>query len=204
MSMKRLLVALWALLLAFSVAACGGRETPNPPVSAPAAPSHSGPASVPEPPASPAPEPAPLPELRPGRILALGDERLNFNGTRDDEVLATQAELDRWNDLIPTAPVVRMDFCEMHQEEKELTVEQEQQILDALRGAALGLYPPDYKENPSTGGGYTVVAYDGEENVLFHVVYIGNWFTVQFGSEQARCIFDGEGTTLDDIWSQGW
>ena len=127
-----------------------------------------------------------------------------FAGGPGDDQLATQAELDRWNDLIATAPVVRMDFNDMHQEEKDLSVEQEQEILDALRGAALELYPPDHRENPVTGGGYTVVAYDGEENVLFKAIYIGNWFTVQFGTEKARYIFDGEGTTLNDIYARGW
>ena len=44
----------------------------------------------------------------------------------------------------------------------------------------------------------------GKGNVLFKAIYIGNWFTVQFGTEKARYIFDGEGTTLDDIYARGW
>ncbi len=200
--MKRFLAALWAVLLLLSLSACKGKE-PLPPESS--APPASAPVETPPPEEpDPQPDPVPLPDLQPGKILALGDQRLGFAGGPGDDQLATQAELDRWNDLIATAPVVRMDFNDMHQEEKDLSVEQEQEILDALRGAALELYPPDHRENPVTGGGYTVVAYDGEENVLFKAIYIGNWFTVQFGTEKARYIFDGEGTTLNDIYARGW
>lgn len=193
--MKRLAAFLCAVLLALSLAACGGKESPAPLPETSPAPESPAPSEAPE------PEPVPLPELQPGRILPLWDERLNFNGATDSETLATQAELDRWNQLIPTAPVVRMDFSNMHQAEGELTVEQEQEILTALRGAALRLYPPDHKDNPFTGGSCQVIAYDAAENILFHVNYMGNWFLVQFGSEETRYLFDGEGTTLDDILS---
>lgn len=200
--MKRFLAALWAVLLLLSLSACKGKEPLPPESSAPPASAlvETPPPEEPD----PQPDPVPLPDLQPGKILALGDQRLGFAGGPGDDQLATQAELDRWNDLIATAPVVRMDFNDMHQEEKDLSVEQEQEILDALRGAALELYPPDHRENPVTGGGYTVVACDGEENVLFKAIYIGNWFTVQFGTEKPRYIFDGEGTTLDDIYARGW
>jgi len=197
--MKRSFAAILALALLLACAACGGKETPAPPPESSSAPESPSSVEAPEPESEP--EPVPLPELQPGRILPLGDERLNYNGAIDDETLATQAELDRWNELISTAPVVRMDFNDMNQKEAELTVEQEQEILTALRGAALRLYPPDYKENPSTGGGCTIVAYDAEDNILFHVNYMWDWFTVQFGLEETRYIFDGEGTTLDDIFS---
>lgn len=203
--MKQIAVVFCAALLALSLtlSACGKDAAPSAPPSSDA-PRPSTSSQAPEPEPEPEPEPVSLPELQPGRILALGDERLNIVSRPIDDSLATQAELDRWYDLIAAAPVVRLDFCDMHQEESELSVEQEQEIMNALRGAALKLYPPDYKENPSTGGGYHVIAYDGEGTVLFHAVYIGDWFWVQFGGEEANYIFDGEGTTLDDIWSRDW
>lgn len=196
MPMKQLAVLFCAILLTLSLTACGGKENPQSGVPS---------SSVPEPPASgQEPEPIPLPELQPGKILPLGDERLNWAGPVGSGGLATQAELDRWNELISTAPVVRLDFNDMDLEEKDLPVEQEQEILSALRRAELRLYPPDYKENPFTGGGCTVIAYDGEKTVLFHVIFIGNWFTVQFGSEKVSYIFDGEGTALDDLHHVGY
>ena len=105
--MKRFLAALWAVLLLLSLSACKGKE-PLPPESS--APPASAPVETP-PPEEPDPQPDPVPllDLQPGKILALGDQRLGFAGGPGDDQLATQAELDRWNDLIATAPVVRID-----------------------------------------------------------------------------------------------
>lgn len=145
--MKRFLAALWAVLLLLFLSACKGKE-PLPPESS--APPASAPVETPPPEEpDPQPDPVPLPDLQPGKILALGDQRLGFAGGPGDDQLATQAELDRWNDLIATAPVVRMDFNDMHQEEKDLSVEQEQEILDALRGPPWNCIPRITGKTPS-------------------------------------------------------
>lgn len=189
--MKRFLALILSLIFILTVAGCGaGGQAP--------APSSSEESSVPESPSSgeePEPDPEPLPELRPGRIVGFWDAQQDAVPTRD--VKGTQAELDRWKAAVRDPAISRLDFNNMHQESMELPVEQELEILTAMRDAEVRLY--EGNPNPSTGGGCWVDAYDGEENFLFHITYLGDFFTVRFPGEEVSYYFDGEGTTLDDL-----
>lgn len=183
--MKRCIVILLALML---LAACGAKEQ------VPAMEPKDQSSSISKPAPAPDPTPSPLPDLLPGRVLALGDALLEFTG---ENKAATQTELKRWQTAVNDPAIVRLDFNNMDKNEKDLSVEEEQDILAALRSAQLRLY--DALPNPSTGGGRAVIAYDDKENILFHAVYMGDWFCVKFGSENAIYVFDGEGTTLDAL-----
>lgn len=156
--------------------------------------------STPESP-SPSEESVPDPVLEPqsdsqtGRILAMGNELLNFSG---ESKVGTQDELDRWETAVNDPAITRIDFCNMHQEEQELPAEQEEKILTALRGAELRLY--DSLPNPSTGGACHVIAYDGRENIVFQARFMWDWFCVRFGGEDVQYVFNGEGTSLNDLF----
>lgn len=159
-----------------------------------------------EPEESPAPEtpssgeesasdPEPQPGSRTGRILAMGNALLDFPG---ESKAGTQAELDLWEAAVNDPALARIDFSNRHDTERELSAEEEQKILTALRDADLRLY--DSLPNPSTGGGCQVIAYDGRENIVFHANFMGDWFCVRFGDEDIKYVFDGEGTTLNDLF----
>lgn len=201
--MKKMLSLLLAVVLCLCLSACGGGTEKPSSGSAPSSSSTSSqPGNKPEDPSSPEssspdedPEPDPEPSLQPGRILAMGNERLSFSG---DTAKGTQAELERWQTAVRDPDIVRLDFNNMHQEEQELPAEQEQMILAALRNAELRLY--DDLPNPSTGGACRVIAYDGEESTLFQVNFMGDWFQVQFDDQGVWYVFDGEGTTLNDLF----
>lgn len=190
--MKRCIAILLALFV-LTACAAGGPAPASEPESSPS------PVSEPIPEASSSePEPDPMPDLQPGRVLAFGDERMNpaVSGKAEQ---GTQAELDRWKEVVRDPAIVRLDFNKMHQEEMELPVDQAQRILTALRDAEVRLY--EGNPDPSTGGGCTVIAYDEEENVLFRANYLGDWFEVWFpaGDSYDRYYFDGERTTLDAL-----
>lgn len=38
--------------------------------------------------------------------------------------------------------------------------------------------------------------------MLYHTVFDGSWFSVQFAGEDAAYVFDGENTTLNDLLRQ--
>lgn len=191
--MKRFWALILSLMFILTLAACGGagQAPASPSPEEPSAPESSSPSGEPE----PDPEPEPLPDLRPGRIVGFWDAQQDAVHTRN--VKGTQAELDRWKTAVLDPAIARLDFNNMHQESMELPVEQEQEILAAMRKAEVRLY--EGNPDPSTGGGCWVTAYDGEENVLFHITYLGDFFTVGFPGEEVSYYFDGKGTTLDDL-----
>ena len=117
------------------------------------------------------------------------DERLVVPLKRE---YGTQAELDRWNDLIRTARINRFMVCRTGAQPGELPVEIEGQLRTLLQSAQLDLYPPETKEDPVTGGGITIIAYGEGGQPLFTAAYIGNWFTVRFGEEENNIIFNGK------------
>lgn len=192
--MKRGIAILLAFALLILTACAPGGQTPaSEPESSSSTVSEPGSAS-----ASSEPEPAPMPDLQPGRVLAFGDERMNPAVSGKAE-RGTQAELDRWKEVVRDPAIAKLDFNKMHQEEMELPVDQARRILTALRDAEVRLY--EGNPDPSTGGGCTVIAYDEEENVLFRANYLGDWFEVWFpaGDSYDRYYFDGEETTLDAL-----
>lgn len=128
--------------------------------------------------------------LDPGEVISMEDERLA--GPLLKGSYGTQADLDRWYSLIQTAEINRLAVCRTGAGPGELPVPIEGQIRTLLQSAQVTLYPPETKEDPVTGGGVTILAYGGEGQQLFCVTYIGSWFTVQFGEEEARVIFNGE------------
>ena len=148
--------------------------------------------------AEPAPQSLPIPtlNLQPGRIYSLWDPpQVGLNTVR--EVKGTQAELDRWNAAIRDPAIVRLDFNNMQEQSMLLPVEQELEILTALWNAQVRLY--EGNPDPSTGGGCSVIAYDGQENPLFQMAYVGDLVTVRLPGEEVSYYFDGEGTSLDDL-----
>ncbi len=127
--------------------------------------------------------------LDPGEVVSMEDERLVVPLKRE---YGTQAELDRWNDLIRTARINRFVVCRTGAQPGELPVAVEGQLRTLLQSAQLDLYPPETKEDPVTGGGITIIAYGEGGQPLFTAAYIGNWFTVRFGEEETNIIFNGE------------
>lgn len=128
--------------------------------------------------------------LNSGEVIPMDDERLASPSRKHS--YGTQADLDRWHDLIQTAAINRFVVCRTGAEPGELPVEIEGQLRTLLRDAEPALYPPETKEDPVTGGGVTILAYDKEGRRLFTVSYLGNWFTVRFGEEETEVIFNGE------------
>lgn len=189
--MKRCIAILLALLI-LTACAAGGQAPVQEPESEPSSVSEPASAS-----ASSEPEPDPMPDLRPGRVLSFQD----IQGLTPDypvkTVKGTQAELDRWKAAVRDPAIARMDFTDMRQETAQLPVEQEQEILTAMREAEIRLY--EGNPDPSTGGGCSVTVYDGEENMLFDMAYVGDFFSVWFAGEGVVYYFDGEGTTLDKL-----
>lgn len=181
-SMKRYIAILLSILL---LSACGAEEQ------APASGPESNPSpvseSAPEP--EPDPEPGPLPDLQPGRILADIDDQL----IPAEEIKGTQAELDRWKEAVRDPAVAWLEYTDLGEEERELPVETEEEFLTMLRQAQLRLYGPEEQlPNPHTGGGWTILAYDGEGELLFYTHSMGNRFNVRLAGEETAWIFDGE------------
>jgi uncharacterized protein YkwD len=68
-----------------------------------------------------------------------------------------------------------------------------EQLLQILQNAQLGLF--EELGNPNTGGSTELAAYDQAGAKLFHCVFDGFWFRVQFAEEDTAYVFDG--STLD-------
>ncbi len=128
------------------------------------------------------------------KVLALGDTKLDFPS---EIQVATQSELEKWNELIGAGTVADLEVCSMNDAESELSADSASAILTALMDADLRLYHT--LGNPITGGSVHVIASDSSGSRLFHAVYFGEWFTVVFGNEDIGYVFDGTGTSLDDI-----
>lgn len=127
--------------------------------------------------------------LVPGEIIPGDDPRL---GGLAKHHYGTQADLDRWYDLVETAEINRFAVCRTGTTPEELPVAVEGQLRMLLRSARPALYPPETKEDPVTGGGITIIAYGGQGEQLFSASYLGNWFTVRFGEEETEAVFNGE------------
>ncbi len=128
------------------------------------------------------------------KVLALGDTKLDFSS---EIQVATQSELEKWNELIGAGTVAGLEVCNMNDAESELSADSSGAILAALMDADLRLYHT--LGNPITGGSVHVIASDSSGSKLLHAVYFGEWFTVVFGNEDVGYVFDGAGTSLDDI-----
>jgi hypothetical protein len=125
--------------------------------------------------------------LQPGKILALGDlQRPELSEGK----LAEQSELTRWEELVFSGEIARLDAGGMSEDEKELSPESAAAILNILKEARLSLY--EAQENPPTGGSYAVYAYAADDSRLFSAVYNGAWLSVQFAEEDSSYIFNGE------------
>lgn len=134
-------------------------------------------------------------ETIPSKIVPVGDESLSFPS---DTHAGTQEELDRWHSLISEGTAARINVCNMSESEAELSEGQFNSIMKTLAGAEISIY--EELGNPMTGGAVHVVAYNSKGSKVWHVVYNGEWFMVDFTSGSV-CIFNGEGTTLDDLYT---
>ena len=134
--------------------------------------------------------------MPPGKVLALGDpQRPVFPSTAP--VLASEDERQRWETLLGSEEIAYLDAGGMDENEKELTAENAQAVLEILREAELGLYQEPF--NPSTGGAEQVYAYDAGGALLFCASYDGAGLSVRFGEEDVYYLFDGEGSALDGL-----
>lgn len=178
-----LTAGLAALMLMLMLAGCGSDSPP--PSTEP----------DPAPPASSQPE-APTPAVQSGRILAMGDPALErFTA---DCTAGTQQELDRWHGSIDASgKIAALDVCRMHEAEAPLPADQISGVIKLLMGADLALY--EALGNPPTGGSTKIIAYDADGAPLFHAMYNGEWFWVLFGEEDLAYVFNGEGSSLDQL-----
>ena len=188
--MKRFIPIFLSLLLILTACGTGGQA----PASEPESPS--SPVSEPAPVSAPDPEPDPLPDLLPGRVLADIDSQL----IPTEEVKGTQADLDRWEKAVRDPAVAWLECTDFREKERELPVETEEELLTMFREARLRLYGPEEQlPNPYTGGAWTILAYDGEGNLLFYTHFMGNRFQVRLAGEETAYIFDGENILLDPL-----
>lgn len=102
---------------------------------------------------------------------------------------ATQAELDRWNELMGSDNIDRFDARSMSEYGGVVTPENARTIFEILQKADLALM--EEMGNPNTGGSLEIIALDREGSKLFHCLYDQYWFTVQFGEEDSAYVFDG-------------
>lgn len=149
-------------------------------------------------PSSPAPSsPAPSTEssgVLTGKTLELSNRKLT---SFPDRVLGTENELRRWEEVVQSQKVVHIEVCNMNSEEKELPPGNAASIMDILTSADVKLF--DSLGNPSTGGGIHVIAFDESGDAIFHIVYDGEWFSVQFEDETSSYVFDGTGGSLNTL-----
>ncbi len=181
-----LLVLCASLMLA--LVGCGGSTEQAPP-------SPSSRSIEVAPPSSPAPEPPPA--VQGGRVLAAADERITGFPA---QVLGTQEALERWEDLAGSGKAVFLEVYSTDGDGGQLSADEAAAIADTLSSAELRLFSS--LGNPITGGGIHIIGCDGEGAMLYHTVFDGSWFSVQFAGEDAAYVFDGENTTLNDLLSQ--
>lgn len=179
-----------ALNLVLTLGGCGSSKEAGIPGAGSLSPSASQPFSQ-----SPSEPDSETPLTQTGRVLALGDPRLVVFPA--DLAVATQQELDRWNHLIGSGTVAKLEVCNMNSAETPLSADQISGVLKTLMGADLKLY--ETLGNPTTGGTIHVIAYDAADAVLFHVRYDGEWFSAAMGEEKTAWIFNGAGTSLDRL-----
>ncbi|MBR2042353.1 MAG: hypothetical protein IJ945_08290 [Oscillospiraceae bacterium] len=86
-------------------------------------------------------------------------------------------------------------------DERELHFEETSAIIESLRSLSPGIKPQ--MDNPSTGGSFTVAAFDSYENELWRVTLDGYWFVLSFGGENASYVFDMSGQNYDTIIAAG-
>jgi len=135
-----------------------------------------------------------IPTVQSGKILVYTNEKI---AGFPSQVLGTQNELSRWEDIAQSSNIIHIEVCNMENVEEDLPLELAESIVDVLTTAKLKLF--DSLGNPMTGGGIHVIAYDEDGKVLFHTVYDGEWFSVQFENEALAYVFDGSGTILDNL-----
>jgi hypothetical protein len=128
-----------------------------------------------------------------GKIVPLGDARLQFPA---DVYVGSQDELEQWESLIKSDRLHRILVCNMNDAESELSKEQVANIISILRQADLTLY--NSLGNPPTGGAIHIVAYESDDVVLWHGVYNGEWFMVSFGNSSVY-VFNGEDEVLNSL-----
>lgn len=126
-----------------------------------------------------------------------------FTHTFPDQLLATQTELNRWNKIAAEkTSIARIEVGYMLSAnvEYEMSEEAAARFVNGLFGENLfkvKLF--DHLENPATGGGTAVNAYDKNDNFLFYAYCDGYWLTVQFEPEGCEYIFDCKGWDMDQI-----
>lgn len=136
------------------------------------------------------------PQAPRGTVVPLGDARLA--GFPSQIHPGTQEELDRWSTLIQDTAPASLYACNMNDTEGTLTAEQVDAILELLRTVQPALY--DSLGNPMTGGAVQLAAYDGQGQLLWYVVYNGEWFQLAFGDSDSAAVFDGTGSGLDQLF----
>lgn len=139
--------------------------------------------------------------MQPGAIFALGDAQAPALPAGEHE-LAGPDTLTRWEQLLSSGEIARLDAMSMAQEGGTLPAESAAGLLAALQSAELKCYAS--LGNPPTGGDDTVYAYAADDTRLFAASYNGEWLTVQFGDEPLCYIFDGSGSGLERLGEILW
>ena len=193
---RNFLALILALSLTISLASCGSKNgagsQPEPQASV-----ESVSSSVPESSSEPEPKSSAAElNVAGGKILAMGDSEF---GIITERKAGSRYELEKWKEIISSPNIATIDACDMHQEEAELSSEQANAIVKILKSADVGIY--ESLGNPVTGGAVWVIAYDSSSTHLFRVLYDGMWFSVAFGTDSTAYVFDGEGTSLDELSS---
>lgn len=115
-----------------------------------------------------------------------------------DFILGSAIELERWKTAINNlSEVSEIVVCYIETEERSLDFSETTEIINNLRSLSPDIKPE--MDNPSTGGSFTVYAYDSEGNPLWRVSP-GYWFVLGFGEENILYVFDSEGQDLSAIF----
>jgi hypothetical protein len=129
-------------------------------------------------------------------IVPMGDPRLASFPSADLRI-GLQEGLDAWKQIITDA--VRIDVCNMHETEEELTDEQFRAVIATLSDATITTYESfESLGNPMTGGSSKVVAYDASGAKIWEISYDGAWLIVNTGQGYAE-IFNGEDPALMNL-----
>lgn len=141
-------------------------------------------------------ETAGTPALQPGALFALDDAQAPALPQGEPELAGPDA-LARWEQLLSSGSIARLDARGMAQAGGALSAESAGELLAVLQSARLACY--EALGNPPTGGSEAVYAYAADGARLFCALYNGEWLTVQLGDEPLCYIFDGSGSGLDRL-----
>lgn len=138
--------------------------------------------------------------LAKAEILSANDH-IFIGGMPIESEIGTQAELDKWIELVTTSEVWRIAVASRYDLPDELTVEDGNAMLEILANSVGDIQLYDVLPNPSTGGSVRILAFDKDDNFIYRVIFYGNWLDVVFVNDGMNkgYIFNGEDSELADL-----